>query len=115
MQKDLHSIPTLEGAAFTARLDYKGSERSRFNKNQNFGNRSAKKCEHCKKTGHVREEYFEIVGYPVNWRNKSSQRQRYSNMATTDHRFTHPSRFNHGDSSSVSKQQGQQTLGLTTE
>src|SRR5262249_21821836 len=80
MSKDLHSIPALEGAAFAARSDYEGHERTRFNKNQNSGNRLAKRCEHCKKTGHVKEECFEIIGYPMNWRNKSNQRQRYSNM-----------------------------------
>lgn len=28
------------------------------------------KCEHCKKTGHTRENCFEIVGYPLNWQGK---------------------------------------------
>lgn len=33
------------------------------------------KCDHCRKTGHVKEKCFEVVGYPASWESRRTQRQ----------------------------------------
>ncbi|KAI5387263.1 hypothetical protein KIW84_073417 [Lathyrus oleraceus] len=32
------------------------------------------KCDHCGKTGHVKAKCFEIVGYPISWESRRTQR-----------------------------------------
>ena len=105
---------SLEGAAFAAKTDRRGNENTR---SQAPRSRSSKRCEHCKKMGHLKEECFEIIGYPANWKNNqqsrggnhgggknnSGQMHIYDNIATTDHQFINPSE----------KSQSQQPLRLT--
>ena len=100
--------------AFAAKTDRRGNENTR---SQAPRSRSSKRCEHCKKMGHLKEECFEIIGYPANWKNNqqsrggnhgggknnSGQMQMYGNIAATDRQLINPSE----------KPQSQQALGLT--
>lgn len=105
---------SLEETAFAAKTNRRGNKNT---KSQAPRSQSSKRCEHCKKKGHLKEKYFEIIGYPANWKNNqqsrggnhgggknnSGQMHIYDNIATTDHQFINPSE----------KSQSQQPLRLT--
>ncbi|GMJ03310.1 hypothetical protein HRI_004000200 [Hibiscus trionum] len=120
LQKNEPPLISFEGAVLVAKADHKQIENDRTSHNQR-SYRNNKRCQHCDKSGHLKEECFELIRYPVNWRNNQQnrgvndrrnknnfrQKQRYGNIATTDCQSSDSNENPHG--------QIQQALGLTTE
>lgn len=42
------------------------------------------KCRHCQKLGNMKENCFEIIGYPFNWQNKTMKRKPMINIVVME-------------------------------
>ncbi|KAJ1388249.1 Zinc finger, CCHC-type superfamily [Sesbania bispinosa] len=90
--------PFMESVAFKVNTDgHKGRDQNK-----------KLRCEHCKKTGHIKDNCFEIIGYPPNWQGK--KKGKFAAHATI--LGTEEKEASKGQTSQLSQEQIDQLMAL---
>ncbi|KAJ1397141.1 Zinc finger, CCHC-type superfamily [Sesbania bispinosa] len=90
--------PFMESVAFIVNTDgHKGRDQNK-----------KLRCEHCKKTGHIKDNCFEVIGYPPNWQgNKKGKFAAHATILGTEEKEA-----SKGQTSQLSQEQIDQLMAL---